>query len=143
MSNDAIEPPDVVALANPFSQIRAHPSLCVRIKGVVSRSYPYTDRCSALTPSGVSSKMFGRDHHPDCFTMFLAGGGTKPGISHGVTDDLGYSVVQDPVTVRDLQATMLHQLGIDPHRFSYPSQGLNVRFIGPENKPRVVTEILT
>jgi len=89
------------------------------------------------------SKMFGRDHHPDCFTMFLAGGGTKPGISHGVTDDLGYSVVQDPVTVRDLQATMLHQLGIDPHRFSYPSQGLNVRFIGPENKPRVVTEILT
>ena len=88
------------------------------------------------------SKFLGRDHHPNCFTIWMAGGGVKPGISYGETDDFGYYVARDKVTVRDLQATILNQLGFDPHRFSYSYLGLNQRLIGPTNEARVVREIL-
>ncbi|EEF57988.1 DUF1501 domain-containing protein [Pedosphaera parvula] len=71
-----------------------------------------------LTPTD-----YGRDHHPRCFTAWMAGGGVKPGFSYGTTDDYGYSVTENPVHVHDLQATILHQLGIDHEKLTYKFQG--------------------
>lgn len=87
------------------------------------------------------SKFLGRDHHPDCFTMWMAGAGIKPG-TYGASDPLGYSPAENPVDVRDFQATLMYQLGMDPHHFSYPFQGLNQRLIGPANHPKVLHDIL-
>ena len=70
---------------------------------------------------------YGRDHHPRCFTMWMAGGGIKRGVTIGETDDYCYNVVQDPVHVHDLQATMLHCLGIDHKRLTYKFQGRHFR----------------
>lgn len=70
---------------------------------------------------------FGRDHHPRCFTIWMAGGGTKPGVHFGSTDELGYNVVDDPVHIHDLQATILHLLGIDHERLTYKFQGRRYR----------------
>jgi hypothetical protein len=70
---------------------------------------------------------YGRDHHPRCFAMWLAGGGIKPGVVMGETDDYCYNVVKDPVHVHDLQATMLHCLGIDHKRLTYKFQGRHFR----------------
>jgi len=83
----------------------------------------------------------GRDHHPRCFTMWLSGGGTRPGMTHGATDDFSYNVTEDPVQVRDLHATLLHRLGIDHERFTYRFQGLDFKLTGVEPS-RVVHEIL-
>jgi hypothetical protein len=83
----------------------------------------------------------GRDHHIRGFSMWLAGGGVKGGVTHGATDELGYHAVESPVHVRDLHATMLHLLGIDHERLSHPYQGLDVRLTGVE-KARVVREVL-
>ena len=88
------------------------------------------------------SKFLGRAHHPDCFTVWMAGGGLQHGISYGETDELGYTVAKDPVHVHDLQATILHLLGIDPFTFSYRYQGLDQRLIGPEETPKIVDGIL-
>ncbi|MEX0936970.1 MAG: DUF1501 domain-containing protein [Pirellulales bacterium] len=88
------------------------------------------------------SKYLGRDHHPHCFTMMLAGGGIKPGITYGATDELGYFVTEDRMTVHDLQATILHQLGFDAHRLSYPYQGLDARLIGPAGEAVVHPKLL-
>ena len=85
---------------------------------------------------------YGRDHHPRCFTTWMAGGGIKGGMSYGETDDLCYNVARDPVHIRDFQATMLHQLGIDHKRLTFPHQGLDMRLTGVE-KSRVVKEILS
>jgi hypothetical protein len=70
---------------------------------------------------------YGRDHHPRCFTMWMAGGGFKPGFSYGETDDYCYNVVSNPVHVHDLQATILNQLGIDHKRLTYKYQGRHFR----------------
>jgi hypothetical protein len=70
---------------------------------------------------------YGRDHHRDCFTYWMAGGGIKPGMTYGETDELGYHVAKDPVTVNDFHATMLHLLGIDHERFTYRFQGRDYR----------------
>ena len=70
-----------------------------------------------------NGKNFGRDHHPSCFTMWMAGGGIKPGISYGTTDDYSYNFVENKVHLHDLQATILHQLGIDHERLTYRHQG--------------------
>lgn len=83
----------------------------------------------------------GRDHHIKGFSMFLAGGGIKGGVSHGQTDELGYSAVEDIVHVRDLHATMLRLLGIDHQRLAVPFQGLDMKLTGVE-PARVVTELL-
>ena len=88
------------------------------------------------------SKFLGRDHHPDCFTVWMAGGGLRHGITYGETDELGYTVARDPVHVHDLQATILHLLGLDPFNFSYRYQGLDQRLIGPEDTPKIVDGIL-
>lgn len=73
------------------------------------------------------SPFMGRDHHPRAFTMWMAGGGIKPGVSIGETDELGYNVAKDPVHVHDLHATILRQLGLDHTRLTYKSQGRNFR----------------
>ena len=66
---------------------------------------------------------YGRDHHPRCFTIWLAGGGIKPGITYGATDEFGYNIADDRVHVHDLHATILHLLGIDHERLTYKYQG--------------------
>ncbi len=83
----------------------------------------------------------GRDHHIKGFSMFLAGGGIKGGVSHGATDELGYNAVKDVVHVRDLHATMLDLLGLDHQRLSVPHQGLDVRLTGVE-PARIVKGII-
>ena len=83
----------------------------------------------------------GRDHHMKGFSMWMAGGGIKGGVTYGATDELGYNAMQNIVHVRDLHATMLHQLGIDHRRLAVKSQGLDMRLTGVE-KSRVLTEIL-
>ncbi len=75
----------------------------------------------------AKSKVLGRDHYPDCYTMVMAGGGIKGGHTHGESDDLGFSVARDKVHVHDLQATILHQLGFDHERLSYRFQGRDYR----------------
>jgi uncharacterized protein (DUF1501 family) len=83
----------------------------------------------------------GRDHHGRCFTVWLAGGGVKAGLDYGLTDDFCYNIVEKPVHLRDLHATVLHCLGIDHERFSYPFRGLNVRLTGVE-PAAVVKDVL-
>jgi uncharacterized protein (DUF1501 family) len=85
---------------------------------------------------------YGRDHHPRCFSLWMAGGGIKGGVVHGETDEFSYNVVKDPVHVRDLQATLLHQFGIDHERFTYKYQGLDQKLTGVE-KAYVVKGILS
>ena len=70
---------------------------------------------------------YGRDHHPRCFTIWMAGGGVKPGISYGQTDDFSYNIVKDPVHVHDFQATIMHLLGIDHERLTFKHQGRRYR----------------
>lgn len=89
----------------------------------------------------LTADNYGRDHHGRCFTMWLAGGGIKPGIEHGVTDDFSYNIVKDPVHIRDFNATLLHLLGIDHNRLTFKYQGLDQKLTGAE-PARVVTEIL-
>ncbi|HEX4349347.1 MAG TPA: DUF1501 domain-containing protein [Verrucomicrobiae bacterium] len=73
---------------------------------------------------------YGRDHHPRCFTMWMAGGGIKPGLIHGETDDFSYNIVRDPVSVHDFHATALKLLGFDHLKFTYRFQGLDQRLTG-------------
>ena len=84
---------------------------------------------------------YGRDHHPRCFTVWLAGGGIKGGVVHGETDDFSYNVVDGPVHIHDLNATILHCLGIDHRRLTFKSQGLDMRLTGVE-EPHPVRAIL-
>ena len=83
----------------------------------------------------------GRDHHIKGFSMWMAGGGIKPGQSYGATDDLGYHAVDDVVHVRDMHATMLHQLGINHHNFTHKFQGLDMKLTGVE-PARVIEPII-
>ena len=85
---------------------------------------------------------YGRDHHPLCFSAWMAGGGIKGGITYGETDDFSYNIARDPVAVRDLHATILHQLGIDHKKLSFPFQGLDQRLTGVE-ATRVIAPILS
>jgi len=80
----------------------------------------------------LSRDNYGRDHHPRCFSVWMAGGGIKPGIVYGETDDFSYNVIKDPVHIHDLNATILHCLGIDHTRLSVKFQGLDVRLTGVE-----------
>ena len=70
---------------------------------------------------------YGRDHHPRCFTIWMAGGGIKPGITHGATDDYSYNITEDPVSVHDLHATILHLMGVNHERLTYRFQGRDYR----------------
>jgi hypothetical protein len=86
-------------------------------------------------------RSMGRDHHPQAFTMWMAGGGIKGGVTLGATDDMGFNIVENEVHVADLHATILHQLGIDHERLTYRAAGLDFRLTGVEPS-RVVKEIL-
>ena len=89
----------------------------------------------------LTRENYGRDHHPRCFSIWMAGGGIKPGVVHGETDDFSYNIVRDPVHIHDLNATILHCLGIDHHRLSYKVQGLDMRLTGVEEH-HPVAEVL-
>jgi hypothetical protein len=82
---------------------------------------------TVFSQGAVTPKVYGRDHHSRCFTMWMAGGGIKPGITYGATDDYSYNPVENPVHVHDLQATILHQLGINHERLTYRFQGREYR----------------
>jgi len=82
---------------------------------------------TAYSQGKLTADDYGRDHHPRCFTMWMAGGGFKPGLTYGETDDFSYNVVGDPVHVHDLQATLLNQLGIDHEKLTYKHQGRRYR----------------
>jgi hypothetical protein len=88
----------------------------------------------------LTDKIYGRDHHPRCFTMWVAGGGFKPGISYGATDDFGYNITENPVSVHDLHATLLHQLGVDHERLTFKFQGRHYRLTDIEGD--VITDLL-
>ena len=89
-------------------------------------------RTPMVEASAALNRSRGRDHHPQAFSMWLAGGGIKPGITLGQTDELGFHVTEDPVHVHDLQATILQLLGIDHPRLSFRSLGLDFRLTGVE-----------
>jgi hypothetical protein len=89
----------------------------------------------------LTRENYGRDHHPRCFTVWMAGGGIKPGIVYGETDDFSYNVIENPVHIHDLNATILHCLGIDHRRLSFKFQGLDMRLTGVEDH-HPVREIL-
>lgn len=76
---------------------------------------------------GFSAENYGRDHHPRCFSVWMAGGGIKPGIVHGETDEFGYNIVKDPVHINDFHATILNQLGFDHEKLTYRFQGRRYR----------------
>jgi Protein of unknown function (DUF1501) len=90
---------------------------------------------------GLTKTNYGRDHHPKCFSMWMAGGGIQGGIEYGTTDDYSYNIAQNPVHINDLNATILHCMGIDHERFTFPFQGLEQRLTGVETQ-RVVRELL-
>ena len=82
----------------------------------------------------VTDTTYGRDHHPRCFSIWCSGGGIKPGMTYGETDDFSYNVVRDPVAINDLNATIMHCLGVDHKRLSIPFQGLDLRLTGVEEQ---------
>jgi hypothetical protein len=82
---------------------------------------------TAYSQGDISANSFGRDHHPRCFSLWMAGGGIKPGQVYGRTDDFGYNIVENPVNVHDLHATMLHLLGIEHTRFTHRFEGRDFR----------------
>jgi len=90
-------------------------------------------RTPMVESNAALGRNLGRDHHPQAFSMWLAGGGVKPGLTYGATDELGFHIVENPVHVRDLQATILHQLGLDHERLSVRFQGLDLRLTGVEH----------
>jgi hypothetical protein len=97
---------------------------------------------TSMNEARGGSTFLGRDHHPHCFTIWLAGAGIKPGITLGATDEFGYFITEGKMTVHDLQATILHLLGLDAWKLRYPYQGLQQRLIGPEGDAKVRHEIL-
>jgi hypothetical protein len=86
---------------------------------------------TVYSQGGLTQENYGRDHHPRCFTVWMAGGGVRPGISYGETDDYSYNIMKDPVPVRDFNATILHCLGIDHSKFTYKFQGLDQKLTSP------------
>ena len=82
---------------------------------------------TAYCQGKMTADNYGRDHHPRCFSIWLAGGGIKPGTTYGKTDDYGYNITENPVHVHDLHATMLHLMGIDHEQLIYKFQGRGFR----------------
>jgi len=90
---------------------------------------------------GLTHENYGRDHHPRCFSMWMAGGGTKGGTIYGETDDFSYNIIKDPVHIRDFHATALKLLGFDYERFTFKYQGLDQKLTGVESA-HVIKELL-
>ena len=97
---------------------------------------------TVYSQGGLSPTDYGRDHHPRNFCMWMAGGGVKGGVSVGETDDYSYNIVDTPVPLFDLNATILHCMGIDHEKFTYPFQGLDMKLTGVE-PARVVKQVLS
>jgi len=93
------------------------------------------------TPMGEVREFTGRNHHIDAFTMWFAGGGFRPGMTYGETDEFGFGAAKDPVHVRDIHATLLHQMGLNHERLSVRAQGLDVRLTGV-NPAKVIKPLL-
>src|SRR3546814_13106628 len=74
----------------------------------------------------LTATNYGRDHHPRCFTMWMAGAGVKAGMSYGETDDFSYNIIRDPVHVHDFQATLMYLMGVDPEKHTYRSEDRRV-----------------
>ncbi len=89
---------------------------------------------------GAEMKLIGRDHNPGGFTVWMAGGGVKPGFTYGATDPIGYQAAENPVEVRDLHATIMHAMGFDHQRLSFPLQGLDQKLTGVK-KSKVVHDL--
>ena len=96
---------------------------------------------TTYTQGKLTKTNYGRDHHPRCFSIWMAGGGIKPGMVYGDTDDFCYNIVNNPVHINDLNATILHQLGIDHKRLTYKFQGLDFRLTGVDDA-KIVKDIL-
>jgi hypothetical protein len=90
---------------------------------------------------GLTQDNYGRDHHPRCFSMWMAGGGAKGGVVHGETDEFSYNIVRDPIHIRDFHATVLHLLGFDHDRFMIKHQGLELKLTGVE-PARVISNLV-
>jgi len=88
---------------------------------------------TVYSQGNLTKDNYGRDHHPRCFTMWMAGGGVKGGIEFGETDDFSYNITKDPVHINDLNATILHLMGIDHRKFTFKFQGLDQRLTGVED----------
>jgi arylsulfatase A-like enzyme len=84
---------------------------------------------------------YARDHHPACFTIFMAGAGIKKGMTYGKTDEFGYNIIENPVHVHDFQATLMHLMGIDHEKFTFKFQGRRYRLTDVHGK--VINEILS
>lgn len=97
---------------------------------------------TSMNEARGGSTFLGRDHHPHCFTIWMAGGGIKPGQTVGATDELGYFVTEDLHSIHDLQATILHQLGLDAWKLHYSYQGLDQRLIGPKGDAKLIQKLL-
>jgi hypothetical protein len=97
---------------------------------------------TSMNEARGGSTFLGRDHHPHCYTIWMAGGGIKGGLNYGQTDDFGYFVTENQVGVHDLQATILHLMGLDPFKFSHPYQGLDQRLIGPEGAAKIIRDLI-
>ncbi|MBY0588400.1 DUF1501 domain-containing protein [bacterium] len=97
---------------------------------------------TSMNEARGGSTFLGRDHHPHSFSMWMAGGGIKPGMTYGATDELGYFPVENKTSVRDLQATILHLMGLDPYAFHFRYQGLRQRLIGPSDEGQIIRSIL-
>lgn len=91
---------------------------------------------------GKTMRNVGRDHHPAAYTLWMAGGGVKPGFTFGETDPLGYNAAVNPVSAHDLHATLLHLLGFDHKRFTHPFQGLDQRLTNVTKSSRVLHEVM-
>jgi len=96
---------------------------------------------TVYSQGSISKDNYGRDHHPRNYCMWMAGGGVRGGYVHGETDDFSYNIVKDPVSINDLNATILHCLGIDHMRLTHKFQGLDARLTGVES-PSVIKSIL-
>ena len=96
---------------------------------------------SVFCQGRLTEETYGRDHHPKCFTIWMAGGGVKPGLTYGESDDFGFNITKNPVHIHDLHATMLHLLGVDHTKLTFPFQGRNFRLTDVHGN--VVNDVLT
>jgi arylsulfatase A-like enzyme len=96
---------------------------------------------TVYSQGGLFKENYGRDHHPRCFTMWMAGGGARPGQIYGETDDFSYNIVKNPVHIRDFHATVLHLMGFDHERFTYRHLGLDQKLTGVEHA-KVIADLL-
>jgi hypothetical protein len=97
---------------------------------------------TAYCQGKLTREVYGRDHHPRCFVHWFAGAGIKAGTTVGETDDFSYNIVKDPVHIRDINATILHLMGMDHKRLTYKFQGLDQRLTGVEEEAHLVKAIL-